>query len=173
MPTIATIAMVQIRPLLPKDWPATWQIMEPVVRAGETLPFNPAMDAGAGYAIWVEAAQMAFVVVTGDGQVLGTYHIKPNGPTLAAHVCNCGYVVAPTARRQGIGSLMFSHSQEQAVALGFQAMQFNLVVATNTAAVQAWQRNGMAIIGTLPGAFHHQRLGFVDAHVMFKSLKGD
>ena len=165
--------MVRIRPLLPEDWPATWQIMEPVVRAGETLPFDPAMDAEAGYAVWVETVLQAFVAVAADGQVLGTYHVKPNGPTLAAHVCNCGYVVATTARRQGIGSLMFCHSQEQALAFGSRAMQFNLVVSTNTAAVQAWQRNGMAIVGTLPGAFHHQRLGFVDAHVMFKVLESD
>ena len=164
---------VRVRPLLLKDWPATWHIMAPVVRAGETLPFDPAMDGEEGYAIWVEAALQAFVAVAGDGQVLGTYHIKPNGPTLAAHVCNCGYVVATTARRQGIGSLLFSHSQSQALTLGFRAIQFNLVVSTNTAAVQAWQRNGMAIVGTLPGAFHHQRLGFVDAYVMYKVLKSD
>ncbi|KKZ11648.1 MAG: acetyltransferase [Candidatus Synechococcus spongiarum SP3] len=165
--------MVRIRPLRLEDWPATWQMMKPVVQAGETLAFDPAMDAEAGYAVWVQAVQQAFVAVAADGQVLGTYHIKPNGPTLAAHVCNCGYVVATTARRQGIGSLMFSHSQDQALRLGFRAMQFNLVVSTNTAAVQAWQRNGMAIVGTLPGAFEHQRLGFVDAHVMFKVLKSD
>lgn len=165
--------MVRIRPLRLEDWPATWQVMEPVVRAGETLPFDTAMDAEGGYAVWVKAARQTFVAVAADGQVLGTYHIKPNGLTLAAHVCNCGYVVAATARRQGIGSLLFSHSQDQALALGFRAMQFNLVVSTNTAAVQAWQRNGMAIVGTLPGAFRHQRLGFVDAHVMFKVLKSD
>ena len=130
------------------------------------------MDGAAGYAVWVEAVLQAFVAMDGSGQVVGTYHIRPNGPALAAHVCNCGYVVAARARRQGIGSLMFAHSQEQAMALGFRAMQFNLVVSTNTAAVQAWQRNGMVIVGTLPGAFHHQRLGFVDAHVMFKTLQG-
>ena len=165
--------VVQIRPLLLKDWPTTWQVMKPVVRAGETLPFDPAMDSEAAYAIWVEAALQAFVAVGTNGQVLGTYHIKPNGPTLAAHVCNCGYVVATTARRQGIGSLLFSHSQDQALKFGFRAMQFNLVVSTNKAAVQAWQRNGMGIVGTLPGAFHHQRLGFVDAYVMYKVLKND
>jgi len=30
--------------------------------------------------------------------------------------------------------------------------------------------NAFRIIGTLPGAFSHQTLGFVDAHVMFKQL---
>lgn len=53
----------------------------------------------------METDLQAFVAVAADGQVLGTYHIKPNGPTLAAHVCNCGYVVAATVRRQVCTSL--------------------------------------------------------------------
>jgi hypothetical protein len=49
-------------------------------------------------------------------------------------------------------------------------MQFNLVVSTNVRAVQLWQRLGFAIVGTLPRAFRHLRLGEVDAHVMYKRL---
>jgi ribosomal protein S18 acetylase RimI-like enzyme len=58
-----------------------------------------------------------------------------------------------------------------AVELGFRAMQFNFVVATNERAVRLWERLGFAVVGTLPGAFRHQRLGFVDALVMFKALE--
>ncbi|MDP1861506.1 MAG: hypothetical protein Q8K82_22770 [Gemmatimonadaceae bacterium] len=47
-------------------------------------------------------------------------------------------------------------------------MQFNFVVSTNERAVQLWQRLGFAIVGRLPGAFHHRKLGYVDAFVMFK-----
>jgi ribosomal protein S18 acetylase RimI-like enzyme len=54
--------------------------------------------------------------------------------------------------------------------LGFRAMQFNLVVSTNTAGIRCWKRNGFQIIGTLPEAFHHQRLGYVDALVMLQQL---
>ena len=61
-------------------------------------------------------------------------------------------------------------SQQQAVAMGFRAMQFNLVVASNVRAVRLWQHLGFAIVGTLPGAFRHHTLGYVDAHVMFKTL---
>jgi len=49
-------------------------------------------------------------------------------------------------------------------------MQFNLVVCTNEGAVRLWQKLGFVIVGTLPGAFHHTRLGYVDAYVMFKHL---
>jgi len=37
-------------------------------------------------------------------------------------------------------------------------------------AVRLWERLGFSVVGRLPGAFRHQRLGFVDALVMFKQL---
>ena len=49
-------------------------------------------------------------------------------------------------------------------------MQFNFVVSTNETAVRLWRKLGFAIVGTLPGAFHHRKLGYVDAHVMFRGL---
>ena len=49
-------------------------------------------------------------------------------------------------------------------------MQFNFVVSTNTAAVALWQKLGFAIVGTLPKAFRHQSLGYVDAYVMHRFL---
>jgi ribosomal protein S18 acetylase RimI-like enzyme len=54
--------------------------------------------------------------------------------------------------------------------MGFRAMQFNLVVSTNTRAIQLWQRLGFAIVATLPSAFRHARLGYIDALVMYKTL---
>jgi ribosomal protein S18 acetylase RimI-like enzyme len=49
-------------------------------------------------------------------------------------------------------------------------MQYNLVVATNEGAVRLWQKLGFHIVGRLPGAFKHPRLGYVDALVMYKVL---
>jgi 8-oxo-dGTP pyrophosphatase MutT (NUDIX family) len=49
-------------------------------------------------------------------------------------------------------------------------MQFNFVVSTNTRAVRLWQGLGFAIVGTLPKAFQHRDLGYVDAYVMHRSL---
>jgi ribosomal protein S18 acetylase RimI-like enzyme len=114
----------------------------------------------------------ATFVAQGAGQrVLGTYYLKPNQPTLGAHVCNCGYVVAEQARGQGIASAMCEHSQSEARALGFRAMQFNLVVSTNEGAIRLWRKHGFAVVGVLPGAFRHARLGYVDALVMYKQLE--
>jgi ribosomal protein S18 acetylase RimI-like enzyme len=49
-------------------------------------------------------------------------------------------------------------------------MQFNFVIATNERAVRLWQALGFAIVGRLPGVFHHPRLGLTDAYVMLRSL---
>ena len=33
-----------------------------------------------------------------------------------------------------------------------------------------WQRNGFEVVSTLPGAFSHKQLGYVDALVMVQGL---
>jgi ribosomal protein S18 acetylase RimI-like enzyme len=65
---------------------------------------------------------------------------------------------------------MCEHSQGEAISMGFRAMQFNLVVSTNERAVRLWRKLGFSVVGTLPRAFRHLRLGYVDAIVMFKEL---
>ena len=148
-----------------------WGIIEPVFRAGETYAFSPEISEEEAYHIWVEYPLKTYVVVDDSGTILGTYYLKSNQPGLGSHVCNCGYIVVEAARGQGIASMMCEHSQEEARAHGFTAMQFNLVVTTNESAVRLWKRHGFEIIGTLPKAFNHTRYGLVDAHIMYKQLE--
>jgi ribosomal protein S18 acetylase RimI-like enzyme len=162
--------MVSIRRFRESDWPAVWPILRATFEAGDTYAFSPDSTEAEIHRAWVEAPSATYVACAPDGQVLGTYFIKPNHPALGAHVCNCGYVVAPFAQGRGIAAAMCEHSQAEAVSMGFRAMQFNLVVATNERAVRLWKRLGFTVVGTLPRAFRHLRLGYVDALVMFKEL---
>ena len=130
-----------------------WALLEPVFRAGETFPHDPAISEAEAQLAWVEQSQAVMVAVDATGALVGTYYLRPNSLALGAHVVNAGYVVAEQTRR-----------------LGFRAMQFNLVVSTNNAGIRCWQRNGFQVVGTLPGAFRHQRLGYVDALVMVQGL---
>lgn len=159
-----------IRPFQDRDWPALWPILQATFQAGDTYSFSPDSTEEEIRRAWIDAPAATFVLCTTDGTLAGTYFIKANQTGLGDHVCNCGYVVAPAGQGQGLASAMCVHSQAQAVDMGFLAMQFNLVVSTNERAVRLWQWLGFAIVGTLPGAFRHQRLGLVDAHVMFKTL---
>jgi RimJ/RimL family protein N-acetyltransferase len=162
--------MIAIRPLAAEDWAVTWNIIEPVFRAGETYAFAPDITEAEAHKVWVGVPTATFIAEDEQSRILGTYYIKPNQPALGAHVCNCGYIVAEHARNRGIASEMCKNSQQEAIARGFRAMQYNLVVATNKAAVSLWQKHGFEVIGTLPKAFRHRRLGFVDALVMHKQL---
>ncbi|MEB3165319.1 MAG: GNAT family N-acetyltransferase [Cyanobacteriota bacterium] len=161
---------LRIRPYDPGDWPAVWALLEPVFRAGATFPHDPAITETEARLAWVEQTQAVMVAVDGAGAVVGTYYLRPNALCLGAHVANAGYVVAGPCRRQGIGSRLCQHSLQAARRLGFRAMQFNLVVSTNTAGIRCWRKNGFQLVGILPGAFRHQQLGPVDALVMFQEL---
>ena len=169
---VALVTPLQIRPYVASDWPAVWALLEPVFRAGETFPHDPAISETEARQAWVMQSQAVMVAVDAAGALVGTYYLRPNSLALGAHVANAGYVVAHHCRRQGIGSRLCQHSLQTARQLGFRAMQFNLVVSTNTAGLRCWQRNGFVIVGRLPGAFRHQQLGYVDALVLFQGLVG-
>lgn len=160
-----------VRPYEGKDWSSAWAILEPVFRAGETYAFPLDISEEDAERAWIGDSREVFVAVEqATGENVGTYYLKPNYAGPGAHVCNCGYVVSGNARGRGVGSLMCEHSQQEALSRGFRAMQFNLVAASNGGAVGLWKKMGFDIVGTLPGAFRHPRLGFVDAYVMYEPL---
>ena len=65
---------------------------------------------------------------------------------------------------------MGEFSLEEAKQLGYKAMQFNLVVKTNTTAVALWKKIGFDIIAEIPEAFQHKDLGYVNAYIMYRKL---
>lgn len=162
---------VGIRPATPADRDAIWAILEPVYRAGETYCIPRDMPRDDALADWF-APPFAVFVATLDGRILGTSHVGANRPGGGSHVANASFATHPDARGRGIARALVDHAKSWAAAQGFAAMQFNFVVATNEDAVHLWQKAGFAIVGRLPGAFRHPRLGPVDGLVMFQSLKG-
>ena len=158
-----------IRPASQIDEDAVWSIFRAVVAPGDTYVFDPRMSREEALAYWVGPDTHTYVAES-DGQVVGTYILRPNQPALGSHVANAAFMVAPTARGSGVGRGMGEHCLAEARRLGFRAMQFNFVVSTNEPAVRLWQQLGFRIIGTLPGAFRHSQRGFVDAYVMFQAL---
>jgi len=152
-----------------KDWEAVWRMMEPVFRAGKTYAVRRDISEAEARAAWIDKPLATFVVED-EGEVVGTYYLKPNQEGPGGHVCNCGYIVSDRSRGRGVASRMCEHSQSEAAARGFLGMQFNLVVSTNETAVRLWKKHGFSIVGTMPGAFLHPEHGHVDAHVMYKAL---
>ncbi len=162
---------MKIRAAQPDDFDVIWPLLRDVFRAGDTYAVDPAISKAEAHAYWMTQARATYVVET-DAGIVGTYYIKTNQPGGGAHICNCGYIVSPAARGQGIAAALCAHSQDEARLLGYQAMQFNFVLASNTGAVRLWHRLGFATVGKIPDAFTHPRLGLVDAFVMHKRLLG-
>jgi ribosomal protein S18 acetylase RimI-like enzyme len=160
---------MNIRPAVRADDDAIWAIMEPTLRAGETYALPRDWMRGQALTYWHAEGHDVFVAEA-DGRIFGTYYLQANQKGGGSHVANCGYMTAPDATGRGIAAAMCAHSLEHAKARGFRAMQFNIVVSTNTRAVALWQRMGFAIVGTVPGAFHHPAHGYVDTYVMFRTL---
>lgn len=161
--------MLTIRAATSDDHEAIWTILEFIIRAGDTYTLPRDLGREAALAYWFADPHEVFVAEDA-AQIVGTYFIQPNQRGGGSHVANCGYMTAPHAAGQGVASAMCAHSLEYAAQRGFRAMQFNFVVSTNAGAVSLWKKLGFAIVGTVPKAFKHQRLGYVDVHVMHRFL---
>lgn len=153
-----------------EDWPEIWAILEPVFRDGASYPCAIDISENDARSYWIDTPSRTLVVRSGSGSVVGTYYVRPDQLGLGNHICNCGYIVAKKARGAGLASKLCSHSQKVAREDGFLGMKFNLVVETNVAAIKAWTKCGLEIIGTTPKAFRHRIHGLVDAHIMYKAL---
>src|SRR6201989_673258 len=128
------------------DDDAIWQILEPVVRAGETYTLAREMSRDDALAYWFSPVHETFVAEV-DGSILGTYYLRANQRGGGAHVANCGYVTAQHATGRGVARAMGLHSLDVARQRGFRAMQFNFVVSTNERAVRLWASFGFETAG--------------------------
>lgn len=153
-----------------KDFDKVWDIFKSVIATGDTYVFGPDTPKDSLHKHWFADYMDTFVATEGD-EILGTYIIKPNQIDLGDHIANCSYMVNPKHQGRGTGKLLCEHSIEYAKAKGFLAIQFNIVVSTNTAAVTLWQKFGFNIIGKTPKAFRHKTLGLVDTYIMYKDLQ--
>ena len=161
---------VTIRSAKSGDADRVWAMFRHVVATGDSYAFPPDTDRDTALAYWLAADKRTYVALV-NGAVAGTYILRDNQPGLGAHVANASFMVAADTRGLGIGRVMGEHALAEAKRLGYRAMQFNLVVSTNFAAVSLWKKLGFTVIGTIPDAFDHRGLGrLVDAHIMYRPL---
>ncbi len=155
-----------------EDEEALWGILEPMVRKGGTYVFSLDKSKESLMGYWMGADKFTFVVERG-GELLGTFYLKANQEGLGDHICNAGFVVAPSAEGQGIGRWMGEFAQTEAKNRGFLSMQFNFVIKSNQRAVQLWKSLGFAVIGEIPEAYRHPDLGLVPALIFHKKLTNE
>jgi L-amino acid N-acyltransferase YncA len=154
------------------DFDSMWSIFREIIASRDTYVFSPDTPREDAFAYWLGPGVTSYVAEA-EGRIVGMYKIVPNQRDLGSHIANASFMVAPFYNGRGVGRQMGLHALRQATQDGFLGMQFNFVVSTNAAAVALWHSLGFAIVGTIPGAFRHGTLGYVDAYVMYRSLERD
>jgi L-amino acid N-acyltransferase YncA len=160
---------IKILPARQKDFSQIWRIFHAIICKGDTYVNGANTTQKAARQKWLNKSAQTFVAKIGD-EIVGAYLLKPNQVDRGSHIANASYIVDETKRGCGIGKALALHSIATAKKLEYAAMQFNFVVSTNTTAVKLWQAVGFKIIGTVPKAFNHPSLGYVDAFVMHLEL---
>src|SRR5213596_3904204 len=138
--------LLQIRRARKEDREIIWQIFHAVVAGGDTYVFDPNISRRKALAYWLGPKTRCYVALSDQG-IVGSYILRANQPGLGSHVANAGFMVSPSARDRGIGRAMAEHCLLEAHRLGFRAMQFNFVVATNKTALHLWKNLGFKIVG--------------------------
>ena len=157
-----------IRPYQKEDIPQIMELYNQIVAEGDAyLSEEP-------YSIKemtdrVNNTPSTFVSET-NGELSGGYFLKPNFKGRAGHIANATYFVSKEFRGQGIGRLLGEHSIVISKKLGFSAVQFNSVVATNLAAMNLWNSLGFRTIGVIPNGFRTIDQQFVDLNILFREL---
>jgi GNAT superfamily N-acetyltransferase len=161
-------ADVVLGPILDHEQGALFALFDEIVARGDGFPHAPPLTRVQFDDYWVRPVTMTVVARLDDGapgSVAGAYYLKPNSPGRAAHIANAGFLVAPDHRRRGIGRLLVEDSLWRAPLLGFDAMQFNLVFASNPAR-RLYEDLGFEVVGTIPDAVEGE-----DALVYWRRLE--
>ena len=165
--TIDTQAKVvlpyELRPATHDDQGDLFIAYAQIVNSGDGFPHSPPLSRADFDDYWIAHSSAVWIIHV-DGQLVGAYYIKPNFVGRAAHISNAGYFVVEAHRRKGFGRILVEHSLSEARRLGFDAMQFNLVFASNPAR-QMYREFGFHEVGRIPSAVDGE-----DAVVYWRSL---
>jgi GNAT superfamily N-acetyltransferase len=143
---------LSLGPLVWDETEHLFMMFADVVARGEGFPQAPPLTREVFEATWIRPVTAVIGVrPAGGGQLLGAYYLKPNFAARAAHIANAGYVVAASARGRHVGRALVEDSVWRAPLLGFDAIQFNLVFASNPARA-LYEELGWREIGRIPEA---------------------
>ncbi|MGA2211089.1 MAG: GNAT family N-acetyltransferase [Acidimicrobiales bacterium] len=143
---------LELGPLLGTETEQLFALFADVVASGDGFPQAPPLTRDVFEATWIRPVTAVIGIrPASGGDLLGAYYLKPNFAARAAHIANAGYVAAASARGRGVGRALVEDSVWRAPLLGFDAVQFNLVFASNPARA-LYEELGWREIGRIPDA---------------------
>lgn len=158
-----------LAPFCPKDETGLHEIFQEVVDIGAYFIYECTSIQEFRHQFFNPQGKV-YVCHSQEKEVIGGFYIKPNFPGRSSHIANAAYMIKSDRRGKGIGSLLVKASLHLAKELGFQAMQFNMVLSQNIQAVKLYEKLGFTIIGTLSQAVRNPDGSYQNGHVMHRNL---
>jgi L-amino acid N-acyltransferase YncA len=146
-----------------------YDIFRSVVDSGVEFPYET-NSIQEFYRQFFAPASEVYVCRSLNGEVVGGFYIRSNFSGRCDHIANAAYMIKNSHRGQGIGSLLVNASLEIARNLGFQAMQFNMVLSQNLIALKLYQKLGFNIVGTIPNAIRNPDGSYQQGYILHREL---
>lgn len=152
-----------------KDLEGVRKIWNEITQKGNAFPGEEIYDPK-GMAEFL-AGQTRVTCAKQEGKVVGFYILHPNNVGRAGHIANASFGVSCECRGSGIGEKLVKDCLEKAKQDGFRGLQFNAVVASNTAAITVYRKCGFTTVGMIPGGYRMKDGHYEDIYIMFYDLR--
>lgn len=152
-----------------KDLNDLYEIFKEVVDSGSQFPYACSSMQEFHKQFFTPDGQV-YVCHSLKGEVIGGFYLKANYSGRSNHIANAAYMIRNSFRGKGIGSLLVKASLHLAKNLGFEAMQYNLVLSQNKIAIKLYEKLGFSIIGRIPQAVRNPNGSFQDGFMMHLQL---
>lgn len=129
------------------------KIWNEVVDDGIAFPQTECLDVKSGSEFFELQSYCGVAEDTDNKTILGLYILHPNNVGRCGHISNASYAVSSQVRGMKIGEKLVRDCLVQAKNCGFQILQFNAVVKTNTAARHLYEKIGFTQLGVIPKGF--------------------
>lgn len=144
---------IEIRKMTEHELGEGIEIWNSVVMDGMAFPQLEILDRDSGKKFFEEQTYTGVAVDVSADEVVGVYILHPNNVGRCGHICNASYAVKQGKRGLHIGENLVLDCMKQAKECGFQILQFNAVVKSNTAALGLYQKLGFVQLGIIPNGF--------------------
>lgn len=144
---------ISVRRMKESDLMQLIRIWNQVVAAGDAFPQDLCLDKEEGKKFLKGQSYVGVAEDSDSGTIVGMYILHPNNVGRCSHICNASYAVDLTQRGNRIGEKLVRDSLVQGKTAGFRILQFNAVVASNTAALALYEKLGFTKLGIIPGGF--------------------
>lgn len=153
-----------------KDEEALYEIFQEVVDSGTQFPYE-CSSIKEFHRHFISPQGQVYVCHSLAGEVIGGFYLRANFSGRSSHIANAAYMIRQTYRGKGLGTLLIKASLHFAKNIGFQAMQFNMVLSQNMRAVKLYERIGFSVVGIIPEAVRSPCGNYQDGYVMHRQLK--